>query len=216
MSAPQLALNAMLNYIDLPIYIIIDPERYPMIKQNIRGGMSRFSPIRSRKQQIDGNVLRFDQADVLHNVRWHQQSLRVGDVAAASGRRLGMSERQGMLRCFCGTLWQSFSRSVVWPREALHFRSRLKLFARVAWARRWLPSRAGDDDYRWRNHRWKAASAPRQLLYSSLSVQSQARVLVSSEAEIRHARASPLIWPRLRHKNCPSAPSYPLYGQCSL
>ena len=42
-SAPQLALNALLKHIDLPIPLITDPEMYRMIQPNIRGGISHAS-----------------------------------------------------------------------------------------------------------------------------------------------------------------------------
>ena len=37
MSAPQLAWNALLKYIDRPIHLITDPEMYRMIQPNIHG-----------------------------------------------------------------------------------------------------------------------------------------------------------------------------------
>ena len=43
MSAPQLAWNALLKYIDQPIHIITDPEMYRMIQPNIRGGICHAS-----------------------------------------------------------------------------------------------------------------------------------------------------------------------------
>ena len=43
MSAPQLAWNALLKYIDRPIHLITDPEMYRMIQPNIRGGICHAS-----------------------------------------------------------------------------------------------------------------------------------------------------------------------------
>ena len=43
MSAPQLAWNALLKYIDRPINLITDPEIYRMIQPNIRGGICHAS-----------------------------------------------------------------------------------------------------------------------------------------------------------------------------
>ena len=42
-SAPQLAWNALLKYIDRPIHLITDPEMYRMIQPNIRGGICHAS-----------------------------------------------------------------------------------------------------------------------------------------------------------------------------
>ena len=69
---------------------------YRMIQPNIRDGMSRFSPIRPRKQQADGFAIRSKLADFLHNVRGRQQPLRMGDVAAAAKRRLQVGKRRRM------------------------------------------------------------------------------------------------------------------------
>ena len=43
MSAPQLAWNALLKFIDRPIHLITDPEMYRMIQPNIRGGLCHVS-----------------------------------------------------------------------------------------------------------------------------------------------------------------------------
>ena len=43
MSAPQLAWNALLKHIDLPIPLITDPQMYRMIQPNIRGGFCHAS-----------------------------------------------------------------------------------------------------------------------------------------------------------------------------
>ena len=42
-SAPQLALNALLKHIDRPIPLIADPDMYRMIQPNIRGGICHAS-----------------------------------------------------------------------------------------------------------------------------------------------------------------------------
>ena len=43
MSAPQLAWNELLKYIDRPIYLITDSKMYRMIQPNIRGGICHAS-----------------------------------------------------------------------------------------------------------------------------------------------------------------------------
>ena len=43
MSAPQLAWNALLKFINRPIHLITDPEMYRMIQPNIRGGICHVS-----------------------------------------------------------------------------------------------------------------------------------------------------------------------------
>ena len=42
-SAPQLAWNALLKFIDRPIHLITDPEMYRMNQPNIRGGICHAS-----------------------------------------------------------------------------------------------------------------------------------------------------------------------------
>ena len=144
-SAPQLAWNALLKYIDRPIHLITDPEMYRMIQPNIRGGICHASVRYAHaNNKLMGSL--YDPTKPTSYIMYVDANNLYGWAMSQS---LPDDEYEWVYNDDCPDAFAALQdkaslRLMVWSREALHLQSRLGLSTRAAWSQRWIRSRTGD------------------------------------------------------------------------